>query len=101
MSKHTPGSWIAVEAWVEHPDDSIPDICNCDMGVDRSYEEARANAHLIAAAPDLLEALVHAENALADYVPTIEKSGASLNYGHHVLRQARAAIAKATGDKHD
>jgi hypothetical protein len=45
----------------------------------------------------LLAALKEAENALADYIPTIEKTGASLNYGHRVLRQCRAAIAKAEG----
>lgn len=44
---------------------------------------------------ELLEALKHAENALADYVPTIEKTGAALNYGHHVIKMAKAAIAKA------
>ena len=47
---------------------------------------------------ELLAALVHAENALSDYVPTIEKTGASLN-GHKVIRAARAAIAKATGEQ--
>lgn len=46
---------------------------------------------------ELLAALKHAENALADYVPTIEKTGAALNYGHHVIKMARAAIAKAEG----
>ena len=48
---------------------------------------------------ELLEALKHAENALADYVPTIEKTGAALNYGHHVIKMAKAAIAKATGEQ--
>ena len=47
---------------------------------------------------DLLEALLEAENALSDYIPTIERTGAYLNYGHKVLRTARAAIAKATGE---
>jgi len=47
----------------------------------------------------LLYALREAENALADYIPTIEKAGASLNYGHAVLNRTRAAIAAATGEK--
>ena len=62
-------------------------------------EKGEANARLIAATPELLEALKHAENALADYVPTIEKTGAALNYGHHVIKMAKAAIAKATGEQ--
>lgn len=49
---------------------------------------------LHAANQELLGALIEAENALADYVPSLEKHGASLNYGHAVIRQARAAIAK-------
>lgn len=50
----------------------------------------------LAVIDELLEALKEAENALADYIPTIERTGASLNYGHSVLKKARAAIAKAT-----
>ena len=57
MSEHTPGPWIAVGAWVEHPDDSVADICSCDpetIGqgkLGRGYAEICANARLIAAAP--------------------------------------------------
>jgi hypothetical protein len=63
MSQHTPGTWYAVGAYVEHDDDSVADICSCDPAtigqkhLGRSYEEIIANAKLIAAAPDLLEAL--------------------------------------------
>jgi len=56
---------------------------------------AHPDGRLIAAAPELLAALKEAENALADYIPTLERSGASLNYGHSVLAAARAAIQKA------
>jgi len=41
----------------------------------------------------VLGALIEAENALSDYVETIEKTGATLNYGNHVLGLLRAAIA--------
>jgi hypothetical protein len=63
MSRHTPGPWIAVGLWVEHPNDNIADICTCnpeDVGqahLGRSDSEACANARLIAAAPDLLQCL--------------------------------------------
>jgi len=52
-------------------------------------EEALANARLIAAAPELLEALITAEQAFVD-------SGIPLAC-HASLRQIRDAIAQATG----
>lgn len=67
-SKHTPGPWYAVGAWVEHPDDGTADICNCgpeSMGqnhLQRGYEEICANARLISAAPDLLNAAILARD---------------------------------------
>lgn len=63
---------------------------------ERAAEEV---GYLLAQRDELLAALREAENALADYIPTIEKTGAALNYGHAVLRQARAAIRRATGEK--
>lgn len=64
----TKGQWMAVGAWVEHVDDNVPDICNCDpscMGQEgRSYEEACANARLLAAAPTMLNALWVAKYAI-------------------------------------
>lgn len=59
--EHTPGPWIAVGALVEHPNDRIADICNCDPiamsqgHIGRSYDEQFANARLISAAPELLD----------------------------------------------
>ena len=61
--KHTPGPWVAIGSWVEHPDDHTADICTCATAdinqsrLGRSYEEECANACLIAAAPDLRVAL--------------------------------------------
>lgn len=40
----------------------------------------------------LLAILEQAENALADYIPRIEATGAHLNYGHMVLANIRAAL---------
>ena len=58
LQGHTPGPWIAVGRWVEHPRDDIPDICTTDPKVmgpaGRSDAECCANARLIAAAPVLL-----------------------------------------------
>lgn len=90
---HTPGPWIAVGAWVEHPDDNTPDICNCDpfsmYQEGRSDKEVCANARLIAAAPDLLEALKACDEAMAymsEYDIPLTLPG-----------QVKAAIAKAEG----
>lgn len=64
----TKGQWMAVGAWVEHLGDDVPDICNCDpssMGQEgRSYEEACANARILAAAPAMLNALWVAKAAI-------------------------------------
>ena len=80
-------------------------------GVGETLEEAQANANLIAAAPDLLEAVepfaafidhleerFDAENeyALADVVTKGKVSVSVLTIGH--LRAARAAIKKARGE---
>lgn len=108
MSKHTPGPWIVTErrhpykdgskahverniytAW-KHPQlkDNYPVVCT-SVGIGMDGEKAvqfahidEADARLIAAAPDLLEAC---KAALSDDQPYIEK--------------CRAAIAKATGEQ--
>lgn len=41
---------------------------------------------------ELVTVARHAENALADYVPTLEKRGSTMGYGNAVLRQLRAAL---------
>lgn len=113
---HTPGPWFTGEPhfgrygiYSEHTagggrcKQGRQSICIAHYegkGGSKAYHDMfKANARLIAAAPELLEALEEAENALADYILTIERTGASLNYGHSVLKKARAAIAKATEDQ--
>ena len=95
MSKHTPGPWL-IEAQNSHTG-AIATVHNTtDVWVEiwsenwivtgMGPEEQSANARLIAAAPDLLEALQRAVDLLARYPKHDE-----------AWRQARAAIAKATG----
>lgn len=55
---------------------------------------AAASPEVILALVRAVRALIQAENALADYIPTIEKTGAILNYGHKVLRDARESLAQ-------
>jgi hypothetical protein len=75
--------------WVEIEDDDKPDICTCnpedfEQGhLHRSAEEIYANAKLIAAAPDLLNALIQMLDAYE--IPSVRQ-------------QARDTIAKATGE---
>lgn len=69
MAKHTPGPWIVFQDCSEHPGIEAPECRQTVVlfgGEDddetagiqgETMEEAHANARLIAAAPDLLEAL--------------------------------------------
>ncbi len=89
MSKHTPGPWVSR---YDGQNEWGADDWTMDSESGRSAEIAETytanNACLIAAAPDLLEAL----QAMVDYYGT-----ASANVD--ALKQARAAIAKATGEQ--
>lgn len=98
MSKHTPGPWSVVEydhAICVQTESSKKTKFGASRyaaigGFDRSdpaqLAEARANARLIAAAPELL--------AFAQ--EWISKQGSDENY---MTKKARAAIAKATEAK--
>lgn len=64
-------------------------------GEDRQFGDDGANAHLIAAAPDLYAALAEAEQQIeylhANFSPT--------GTGEAVLTRARIALAKARGEQ--
>ena len=93
MEKYTPGQWYQVGAWVEHEDDDVADICSCDPAtigqehIGRSDSEMKANARLIAATPDLLEALQNMVEA--------HRSGKLFA---STINNAVDAITKATGE---
>ena len=89
MSKHTPGPWIVVSRGMFSPkvvDANSLGICHTTY----APTGAEANARLIAAAPDLLEALKEIVDA-AD--------GAGWEQLDPSFKKARAAIAKATGEQ--
>ncbi len=110
MSKHTPGPWRFSDNtkwWKTNPFSvTVPKkgvhgtaVANIPARATISMEEAQANARLIAAAPDLLEAL----DSLARYADTCELFIKETHPGKAAaLRErvtnARAAIAKATGE---
>lgn len=97
-SKHTPGPW---KWWTTHegshrinPEEGGLVIASCDTRNPFSYEQ-EANARLIAAAPDLLE-------ALKDLLDTSVWADAEGNVtirlsGEPAVKRAIAAIAKAEG----
>lgn len=96
---HTPGPWSQDPTgdlgwWVVGTPEA--EVCNVAHYHARD-RAARGNARVIAAAPDLLDACREAVNVLADYIPTLEAKGASLNYGRTVVGQLLLAIARAEG----
>lgn len=105
MSKSTPGPWfIQTKGVTSMWRDGIEGIAiaapylSFAFGRDVALvPENKADALLIAAAPDLLEACKESLNALLDYIETLESHGADLNYGHKVIEQLTTAIAKAEG----
>lgn len=92
--KHTPGPWVAgvdlfrpPKVFVHAPDSYA--VCRV-MTAHYHAETAKANAHLIAAAPSLLEAC----KDLVDRFERKATSKASLSCSYS---EAKAAIAKAEG----
>lgn len=84
MSKHTPGPWTAQPNGAIWVGDTLISVCAI------APEEATANANLIAAAPDLLEAL----QLVVDKIGTDFELYSEQQFA---IDNARAAIAKATG----
>ena len=101
MSKHTKGPWAVVEhdhaicIQTESPSKTkygasrYAAIGGFDRNDRAQLEEARANARLIAAAPELLEALTDC----------VEHMHWTQPQGEAALKKAKAAIAKATGSE--
>lgn len=113
MSKHTPGPWEVINSTgvfsalgADSGDGTFSDstdgwnICDCSVGatavggeyVELGFDVQKANARLVAAAPDLLEAL----EAMVEYVDRMHQIG-------HIQRpvqssEACAAISKAKGE---
>jgi hypothetical protein len=97
VSKHAPGPWTIEryggDSLVVHSDAETRVCFMATPGVLGSLSNIKANARLIAAAPEMLEALTLLHNNLAEYQRINHLGG----YDNHDMRLARAAIAKATG----
>lgn len=97
-TKHTPGPWtvaspdeISVNAGTEGRVAILTNLRGAlGMKGRRDPNEVIANARLIATAPELLEALQHAIDWL---------NAAGVAETMPVQQQARAALAKATGEQ--
>ena len=94
-TKHTPGPWTSQGLAIVASDRSF--VCRVYpwCADPQDAECAKANARLIAAAPELLEALEETLTAGINWYETATKSDAS-ELGFVV--RARAAIAKAKGE---
>jgi hypothetical protein len=88
MIKHTPGPWVAECIGSNGDHENPQDIYEINGKTRVAEFVTEANARLIAAAPELLDALV----TLLDAV-----EGKRITQGD--CNQARAAIARATGDE--
>lgn len=103
--QHTPGPWRAdgAEVWATKPirfnltTAGTPMIATaCKHQDAEGGFPFEANARLIAAAPDLLEALVALTEDIAD---RFDMESPSTNPGiKHCIEQARAALARVKGD---
>lgn len=108
-TKHTPGPWKCPDITLDIiTADRKQSIAVCHRSVDGNYkpglQEAKANARLIAAAPELLEALKdcadwtrlceHPEVVKLRHVDVVTEAEACQKVAQD---NARAAIAKAEG----
>lgn len=100
-NKHTPGPWIYDETWAlihdgrksaVSPHESAAEICAIHAARNGKPDECKANALLIAAAPELLE-------ALQGIIDLNKYSNSPCPFGRDIERICRTAIAKATGQQ--
>ncbi len=95
-TSHTPGPWAA-RGYHFHIANAGEFIGECYPMNDGGMARARANAALIAAAPELLEALVLLLNVERAALLGAQSPGLQgLDVPYH-FEAARAAIARATG----
>jgi hypothetical protein len=104
-AKHTPGPWSASEGFpsdmwhVDMPNRAfVINVSRADADPSMVVEEVQANARLIAAAPDLLEALRDTLRDLVTVAGLPDKGKGRTAAQQAALDKARDAIRKATGE---
>lgn len=103
MNKHTPGPWeftvnahpnaegyVFCSIWARGMNDSDCNVARTFQPSAVSHAQVLANAHLISAAPEMLEALKHAERVMDHAIATF-------GMPEEHAKPIRAAIARATG----
>jgi hypothetical protein len=91
MSEHTPGPWKSVGRWI------IADGVKVGTASHpTTYGQLLANALLMAAGPDMLDALQGLVGLVDLLIPTLAEPQRGAVKQNHRLAAARAAIAKAT-----
>lgn len=91
--KWTPGPW---EKTSESGEIASREGVYIARAIGTVTEEGKANAHLIAAAPDLYEALEWAEDELASYAPD---PSCRSKITDDILVRVRTALDKARGEQ--
>jgi hypothetical protein len=108
MDNHTPGPWkddeFADVVYINPKGDNLKYIAECKNPIldqeatQYSGDEWRANARLIASAPDLLEALESLEYCLAGGIVHGDRATSHAADVALCREDARAALAKAKGE---
>ena len=105
MSNHTPGPWV-----IEHlKNGAFPRTCVffqnnyrvvtiADLG-NHNEAERLGNAYLIAAAPDMLDALEFVSAYLDEYLIPTGKLNQDIKGSNIIVTKVREAINKAKGSK--
>lgn len=95
-TKHTPGPWHSTHAIVYNAQGWA--VANATVFHGKhGADESTANAHLIASAPELLEALKDAEFLLRQLSINWKEAARMVDSCKRSASDARAAIAKAEG----
>lgn len=104
MSGHTPGPWFGRSHFnpilVQGASEVGLEIAFACGGGNPNRGEYQANARLIAAAPELLEACEGVETLYAELGKALPALAGTPSYDvvQGAVRKARAAISKATGE---
>ena len=99
MNKHTPGPWgviIGDAGPIVFSGNKGSMVATCTKRI--TSTERESNARLIAAAPELLEALQDMIDSVI-VLDVTESERSLVSAAENAIAKARSAIAKATGDE--
>lgn len=91
MSKHTPGPWVKSQyGELKNPEGNDIYVWGLGVAHGNRTQESEANARLISAAPEMLDALKAARDLWGDYLPPGNSNAMK------AMKLVNAAIAKVT-----